>query len=332
MELMNSLNNLYRVINFIGKDDESKTFKEICENLSISKEDLFDILDKLLQYKDFNKVDILITDRENTKREIFDVEDMKENTENLDFMVFCTSEYLDKINVLNNTEIWVLYDFLKTCNNSFIENAASKIIKFYENSKYEDFYKIIKNRRVIKQYLDIFELDEKILLDLYKAINHNQCIKINLNNGSIIYDVSPIKVFFDDDTNNWYLHYGKRKRDYLIKINKVKSIQKCPNSYKKISKNNYTWGFSKHTTIVKVRIYNEKNAIEIAHRYLLKKDILKIDRFNNYLEYTIKIGDENLFLRWARSLGAQLVILKPDFLRKRIIEDILKWEKLNSEL
>lgn len=303
--------------------DGSKTISELNKKLNIDTKEIKDILTTLYKFNLDGLWNIEIYDGEDI---VTSLEEYKRNYEKLEVMLTNLTEINYSI-MLSREERWALYDVLRECNDNFLYKLKEKILKLYDE-EFKDKYEAVSNRRLIKQYLGVFNVPKSLIIQLYGYIEKKKTININTLNETIIYDSSPVRIYFDEDMKSWYLEYVKKKKLNYLRIDKIKEIHLSKYRYSLKRGEKHHWGYGKTKTKIKLRIYNEKNAKDIALRFLLRKDIVFEDKTEDYSDYSVFVRDINNFKHWLRSMGSSVIVLEPQNLREQMVNEINKWMKV----
>ncbi|WP_027309497.1 WYL domain-containing protein [Caloramator sp. ALD01] len=225
---------------------------------------------------------------------------------------------IKSIDILNRYERFCLYELLKDSDKQFIKNIKDKITSKLD-AEFISEYTILKDRRLVKHYNDIFNIDIELINKIFGAINNRRKINIIKAERSIEF-VSPLCLVYDNDTDNWYLEYFKRGINH-IRLDNIQNIEVLDRCFR-VNK-----GYKVRYKVVKIRVFDEKNAKDRAIRHLSRRNIIEIDNGQGYIDIKTKVYDLNLFKRWVRTLGPSCIILEPKDLRdefKNRLEDWLK--------
>jgi len=305
-----------------------RTLKEISKITNINSEEIMEFLKSIYSLSLDAYWGIELYDEKDEI--IYDLSDFQGNPELIKVKISKNESNIKglyDLNDLNYQERWVLYDLLSECKGSFIKEEREKILESF-HSEFGEKYKIISENRIIKQLLNIFNFHEDTALTLYDSIVEKLYINIRLINGSELHHIAPIRICYNDDFKKWYLECRKKKDIEYIKMENIASVHKTDEFVIDKALPDYYWGNGNKPLKVKLRVFDEKNAKELAVRFLSRKNIKVITKGEGFFDMEVIISDINLFKRWTRSMIPQVVILEPEFLRKDIKEEITSW--LNS--
>lgn len=338
---MDNLTDFYTIISYIKNYPEGRTLKEINMDTGINFERLIEIFTFAIKSQvtyywniELYNGDECINYAIDEDNEIAFDNDADEDNFNIKIIkkyinintrvVLVDNSSIKDINDFTYNQRWAIYDLFNECNVSFADDVRKIIIDCYEN-EFGEKYKVISKKRIIKQIIDVFDIDENLFIDIYKSICRKRCLDVCLDNGVTIYNISPVRLFYDDDTKKWYFEYITKGNHECLRFDRIKSIKDISGDIKSSEKLHLDWGSGKNRTKIKLRVYNEKNAKEKAIRFLMRKNIINEDYYNTYSDFTVMVSDIELFKRWAREMGAQVVILEPESLRYEFVEYIKKW-------
>lgn len=243
---------------------------------------------------------------------IIDLDSEKLNTVMDVFLKLDIDEQLELYNIVNRTDV---------------ENMeAATIIKdlLYDDCKNK--FDILKDREVIKMpYINITENMDKIIC-LYDLIEEGNIVNITNKNGNSTTSVKLLRVYYDLDAHTWKLEFlrkGNRESIRLDSLNDdIDDSIKISNTIN-ISKEKVRIVNNK----VKLRVFHEENAKEKALRYCVKYN-MELDVKNEYTDITINVQDDEKFLRWVRTMIPSVVILEPEKLKERMINEIKEWDEV----
>ncbi|MBZ4663738.1 MAG: transcriptional regulator [Caloramator sp.] len=309
--------------------DCAKSIKELSEELEVDIDVIKDIIAFDLKAKssilDFWEVKLYAGDKEEIDEKLLEIEDFEdgyvEEYRKLlhdDTIIEIWIDDIKSIDILSGYERFSLYELLKDSDKDFLMDIKNKITQKLE-SEFKNNYNILKDRRLIKHYNDIFEINIYIINKIFCAIKNKRKINI-IKKNKVIKFASPMCLIYDNDTDNWYLKYLNKGINY-IRLDNIKDIHILDCSINKIR------NYKEKYEIVKIRVFDEKNAKDRAIRYLSRRNIIEIDNGQGYIDIKTKVYDLNLFKRWVRTLGPSCIILEPKDLRdefKNRLEDWLK--------
>lgn len=233
---------------------------------------------------------------------------------------------VDEVKLLTKSERWTLFDVLKECGGIFANDARNQILHSY-NNEINEKYMTISESRIIKRYMDIFNFDETILLKLYRAIDKKCCINVKLKEGIILKNISPSRIFLDDDQNRWYLEHTREGEPFAIWLKKVVEIElldsvNLAEANDKLHREN-----KKEMHRIKIRVYDEKNSRERAIGFLSSKYIIDKKINYGYTDITASVMNLDAFKKWVMEMTPQVIILEPVELRLEFQETVNSWVK-----
>lgn len=305
--------------------DEGKTIKDLSEHIKIPIEDVTDMIKTIFKYGLDTYICIELYDSD--MNEIESLEDFNGDIGSIEVVYYGEERDLMevyKLNDLSQKERWITFNLLKECKGSFIESERSSILSSYAN-EFESYYEIISKRRIIKQVFDIFDISEEVVLKIYNSINEKRYINIALKNGKFLNNAVPIKFYYNDDLKKWYLEHRKKRNIEYIRFENIKDIEILDKIHKEDINTKYSWGFGNRITRVKLRVFNEKNAKELAIRFLSRKNIMFMKSYDEYFDMEVKVSDISLFKRWARMMAPYVVVISPESLRESMKMEIKTW-------
>ena len=180
---------------------------------------------------------------------------------------------------------------------------------------------------IIKCYMDIFNFDEVILLKLYGAIDKRCCINIKLKEGIVLRNISPSRIFLDDDQNRWYLEHIREGEPFTIWLKKIVEVELLPGlNAIEVNQESY-WENKKEMHRVKVRVYDEKNSRERAVGFLSSKYIIDEKISYGYSDITARVMNLEAFKKWVMEMTPQVVVLEPEGLKQEFHEMVNTWVK-----
>jgi hypothetical protein len=233
---------------------------------------------------------------------------------------------IDGMRFLTKSERWTLFDVLKECGGIFAEDVRQIILHSYNNELNEK-YMSISESRIIKKYMDIFNFDEIILLKLYKAIDKKCFVNVKLKEGIVLRNISPSRIFLDDDQNRWYLEHKREGEPFIIWLKKVEEVELLPGSNVIEDNAELFRENKKEMHRVKIRVYNEKNSRERAVGFLSSKHIIDEKISYGYSDITARVMNLEAFKKWVMEMTPQVVILEPMELKLEFHEMVNSWVK-----
>lgn len=231
---------------------------------------------------------------------------------------------IDNIKYLTKAERWTLFDVLKECGGTFTEDVGRIILHSYNNELNEK-YMSISESRIIKRYMDIFNFDEIILLKLYEAIDKKCCINMKLKEGIVLRNISPSRIFLDDDQNRWYLEHIREAEPFTVWLKKVEEVELLPGSNVIEANAEPFKENKKEMHRVKIRVYNEKNSRERALGFISSKYIIDEKINYGYSDITASIKNLEIFKKWVMEMTPHVVILEPMELKLEFCEMANSW-------
>ncbi len=231
---------------------------------------------------------------------------------------------IDGMKFLSKSERWTLFDVLKECGGTFAEDVRQIILYFY-NYELNEKYMSISESRIIKRCMDIFNVDEIILLKLYEAIDKKFCINVKLKEGMLLRNISPSRILLDDDQNRWYLEHIREGEPFNIWLKKVEEVELLP-GFNVIEANAEPLRENKKEMHrVKIRVYNDKNSRERALGFISSKYIIDEKINYGYSDITASVINLEAFKKWVMEMTPQVVLLEPVELRLEFYEMVNSW-------
>lgn len=324
---MDNIIKLFYIIDLL-QDKGPLTMEEICNLTDMTLKELQDLIVSIQKYRIDQYWKLVFFDKNNIETDDIDT-DIK-TFKGIDVEVNCDDFDRRFVDILTADQKFRLFDILMENEPSFIKNEADKIIKIL-SEEFCSRQRCISKRRIIKLYHNIFDVDKELFMDIYNAAEQNYTLDIKMKNGKTVRGISPLRVYYDEDTLSWYLEFCKFKNCRIIRMDNIETSEKSIYMYETANLRNLEFGFGEETIKVRFRIYKNKKAMESAVRFLARKEVLSMQKSEDYIEYEINIRDENLFLRFARNLGPEIVILEPLKLRNKMIERIEKWADIYDD-
>ena len=176
-------------------------------------------------------------------------------------------------------------------------------------------------RVVIKKDYNIFDFKNNLILDLYDSIYKKTNINIQKNNGKIELDVSPIVVFYKDETETWYLEYFKKRNYHVIKLDSIKEITSSSGIYKGYKNTDSGWKLNSNSAQAKLRIYNERGITINFIRDFIGKKVKEIEYKENYTDITVIVEDINILKAIVRKHTPAVIVMEPESIRNELIEE-----------
>ena len=215
---------------------------------------------------------------------------------------------------ITKNEARVLYELLKDTNNNFLDDLINEL-DFNENE-------FIENQNIIiKKDYDIFDFNNTLILELYDAIYNKSNINLHKDTGKIELDVSPIVVFYKDETETWYLEYFKKRNYHVIKLDSIQEITSSNGIYKGYKNTESGWKLNSTSSQAKLRIYNERGILRNFIRDLVGKKVKEIEHKENYTDITVIIEDINILKAIVRKHTPAILVLEPESIRNELIKE-----------
>ncbi|GFR35907.1 helix-turn-helix transcriptional regulator [Thermobrachium celere] len=308
----------------------AKSIRELSQELEVDVDVIKDIIAFDLKAKsgilDFWKIKLYDGNGEELDEKILEVDHFEDGYVQEyrkllddDTIIEIWIDDIKSIDMLSRYERFSLYELLKDSDKEFLKDIKSKITQKLNNEFYND-YIILKDRRLVKHYNDIFDVNIYLINKIFCAIKDRRGINIIKSNRCISYAL-PLCLIYDNEIDNWYLKYFKKGINY-IRLNNIRDIEVLD---KKIMLNR---SYNEKYITVKIRVFDEKNAKDRAFRYLSRRNIIEIVNGEGYVDITTKVYDLNLFKRWVRALGPSCIILEPKNLRHEFKGRLEEWLKI----
>lgn len=328
---MDRLNIIFNIISTIL--NEPKTIKEISHNTKIDIDLIKDILafdlraySRLLK---FWQIEIYDSQGNSIEDKLVDldleegiVQSYRELLED-DCEVNIWFNTIKTSSLLNKYEKFCLYDIIMESDKNFLNSLKTKLNR-YVDKDIKNRYQKLTARRIIKHYNNLFDIDIDFIIQIINAIKMRRKIDIVFKDKKFNAAV-PLNLVYNNDTDRWYLEiYYKGIK--IIKLNNIQSINILEEKYE-VKK----YKLKAQSQIVKIRVFDEKNAIDRALRYLSRRNILTMENNDGFIDITTKVNDINIFKRWIRTLGVSCIILEPENLRNEFKSRLIEWEKIYKE-
>jgi hypothetical protein len=227
---------------------------------------------------------------------------------------------------LTKSERWTLFDTLKECGGTFAEDVIKELLHSYNNELNEKYMSISENR-IIKRYMDLFNFDEIILLKLYEAIDKRCCINLRLKEGVFLKNISPSRIFLDDNQNRWYLEHIRGGEPFAIWLKKIEVVELLINQNAiEVNVEPYRENKQKMHRI-KIRVYNEKNSRERAIGFISSKHIIDEKVSYGYSDISARVMNIEAFRKWVMEMAPQVIILEPEELKLEFGEMVNSWAR-----
>jgi hypothetical protein len=325
---MLSLNNVFKLLDYIVP--EPIIIKDLSEKISINEKELIKILLNFQKTGADSILEVKIFDEKN--EEVLSEEDINYAYIS-QYEVQIDNELSELIKIISFSfeERKVLYHLFKNAEDEFIKNEREIILKAFNEEK--KFIKTsIKDNDYIVFPRKTMNFNNDLFMPLYQYMKNKVTIEIFLLNEVILYNVSPQWIVYEEEYNEWYLIYIHKRTKKKIKLSNIKSLRVFKNgnyvTLHETKDNNRIRGLQKNNTRVMVRVYRERNAVEIFNEYYHKKTRINKDIKEEFIDYTLEVEDESIFLRFIRSLTPSALILEPIRLREKVISKLDVWEEV----
>ncbi len=233
---------------------------------------------------------------------------------------------VDEIKYLTKNERWTLYDALRTCNGSFGADVKQEILKMYSKEMSQKFQSI-SEKRIIKKNMDVFYLDEAILLKLYEAIDKRLTINIRLEGKINLNKILPCRIYLNEEEGLWYLEHIRGGEPFAIDLKKIKDIEFLTHLKNLQTRDSGYREEKREIQRVKIRVFEERNSRERAIGFLSSKYIVDEKVSYGYSDITANIIKVDAFKKWVMEMTPQVLVLEPMELRQQFIEMVSSWEK-----
>lgn len=254
-----------------------------------------------------------------------------------DGVIYTKNGYLEvvenPIDGLDENKLLIILIYLSVMKNIYprpaiLDEIYKKILYKYNmtGKKYCDTIKVYPSKKKISMY------DEIVLGTIENAINEEKSLKIRYRTESGIRNflINPSGLIYNSQKDLWYLvSYSKRHSKYrLDRIIDVKALEGQLSDFKKEL---YEKSFEiSDDDIVDVEVAFDREDFILSKLVSYKntrKDSQIIDTVKEYILKDTMCGVGE-FKKWVRSFGDSAVVLKPEVLRKQIIDDIkIMWER-----
>lgn len=232
----------------------------------------------------------------------------------------------DGMQYLTINERWTLFDALRSCGGTFVNDVRQEILHIYNNELNEK-YMDISESRIIKKYMDIFNFDEVIFLKLYEAIDKECTANVKLKEGIDLKNISPSRIYLDDDQNRWYLEHIRGGEPFSIWLKKIIDVELLP-VINRMRANNELYRENKREMYrISIRVFDEKNSRERAFGFLSAKYIINEKISYGYSDITASVINLEAFKKWVMEMTPQVLILEPMELRLEFSEMVNSWAK-----
>lgn len=197
-----------------------------------------------------------------------------------------------------------------------------------------------KNTGMILDFSALREGDEKLLQRLQTAVENKQTLRILYTNNAgetREHHLEPLAVIY-----KWYawylLAYSRDKKDYrtykLVRMNEVKVTgeefeREHPSTEQILSE--FDKSFQLETPSTRVKLYCTKNAVHRIKEYLNGK-ILELNPDGSAIMELWIVEREQWWIGVILSLGAEVKVLEPEHMKKRIVESAKELLFLYGEL
>lgn len=233
---------------------------------------------------------------------------------------------IDEIKYLTMEEKWTLYDALRTCGGTFGVDVKQEMLNLYSKEMNQK-YRIISGCRIIKKNMDVFYMDEAILLKLYEAIDKKHAVNIKLEERITLNKILPSRIYLDEEEGIWYLEHVREGEPFAIDLKNIQEVELLPDLKRIRTREAGCREGKKEIQRVKIRVFNEKNSRERAMGFLLSKYIIDEKVSYGYSDITANIINMNAFKKWVMEMTPQVLILEPADLKLQFIEMASSWEK-----
>lgn len=252
---------------------------------------------------------------------------MEQKTEKNNMINICSSLVsIDEMQYLTKNERWALFDALKECGGTFVKDIREEIIRSYNNELNEK-YITISESRIIKKYMDIFNFHGEIFLKLYEAIDKKYIINLKIQEGIVLKNIYPSKIFLDEDQSRWYLEHIRSGEPFTIWLKKIEAVELLPGLNKLESESETYRGNKREMHRIKIRVFNERNSRERALGFLSAKYIINEKISYGYSDITANILNLEAFKKWIMEMIPQVLILEPAELKLEFSEMANSWAK-----
>lgn len=222
------------------------------------------------------------------------------------------------ISNLSRIEVYVLKGLLAQNREGFLESVDDEL--YFEDID-KDFASKLDDITLIKKAYDIFNLDEELILDIYDSIVDEKCLDIRKINGNIERGVSPLAMFYKEDTSTWYLEYFKKRGSHTIRLDSIESIVESQEKYAGTRGSSSGWKLNSKPERVRLRIYEERGIVESFTREMIGRKVHRLDYKEGYAELEATVEDINILKVWLRKNTPMAIVLEPEQLRLDMAEE-----------
>lgn len=198
-------------------------------------------------------------------------------------------------------------------------DAADKALKEISNISECDLESFIVSKGIKKKT----KIERNKRLKLITAILARNKIKIEIRNDSQqarVKTINPLGLRYIKLQEIYELIYAEDGKEIKkINVSKIMRIEVMEEKYNR-SFNISEYVKAERKTKMVLDIYNEGNVIHKWNELLTEYEVERSKKAN-FIEYSFMVENADIFENLVKSYGRSVIVIEPDYLRKKIYED-----------